>query len=202
MPELFSPDFLHQLSSLLPHLFYRCCRARKSERKSTEQGGEKKKKKTSESSLVKKGEEGKQRKGITLLWFLLRLLILRLREEALAMLFWMRLPFSSTGSHFSALLQELVWQELGKSPPGRNARLLPVRFWLESDVVTVIHLGVWAFMWPYDYSCEPAEPTHWTSPLPFSFCGLFHYVSMEVSVVAEAAIAQKWVFVGWIQPCF
>lgn len=77
------------------------------------------------------------------------------------------------------------------TPPGRSACLLPVSFWLGSDVFTVIHLGLWAFMWQHDHSCEPVELTHRTSPPLFSFCGLFHYVSREVSVVAEAAMVQK-----------
>lgn len=68
MPELFSPDFLHQLSSLLPHLFYRCCRARKSERKSTEQGGEKKKEnKRKQFSEGGGGGEAKERHNSSLI---------------------------------------------------------------------------------------------------------------------------------------
>lgn len=100
---------------------------------------------------------------ITLLWLLLALLILCLWEEALALLFWMHMPFSSTGSHFSFLLQQCVWQELGKMPPGQNVLLLPVRFWPTSYVFTVIHLGFRGFyvaIWPLLW-------TSWTDTLDF-----------------------------------
>lgn len=76
-------------------------------------------------------------------------------------------------------------------PPGRNTCSLPVRFWLASDVFTMIHLGIWAFMWQYDRGCGTAELTHWTSPPLISLCGLFRYVSKEASVVAEAPALQK-----------
>lgn len=130
----------------------RSCRARKSERKSTEQGGEKKKenKRKQFDEEGRGGGEAKRRQSSAL-------------TSAPASLSVSGRKCRQRGHVFSLTAGACV-TGVGNAATRPNAPMLPVGFWLVRDVVTVVHLGPRPLMWPNDFSCEAAEPTHWTSP--------------------------------------
>ena len=110
------------------------------------------------------------------------------------------------GSHFSGRLQQRVWQELGRTPPGPLARRLPVR---SGGCRRCFHCdtpgGSELLMWRYDHS--RTDTSNFPLPFPplFSYCGLCHYVSggsvsrgwsCKCTKIKEESFLSGWFFFG------
>lgn len=182
MPTLFSPDFLHQLSSLLP---LPLCRSSSQEiwAKKHKNKAAKEKRKQVKAKEIEKEEEGKERHNSSLIT------APSSRSVSGRKLFWM--PYSSTGSHFSVSTTAACLTAVGKDATWLKRTLASCKSF--GWRVMFLQWYTWVcglFMWQDDHNVDQLNfPPSFPS---FSFCGLFHYVSREVSVVAEAAMVQKW----------
>ena len=144
MPKVFSADFLHQLSSLLPHLFYCSCRGRKTAQWSTELNGKKKKENKWEQFSEEGGGESKKGQNSSLITALSSPSLSQ--EGSVDPLVLNVLVIVYNGVTFFSCL-EYFWQQLGKMPPGRSFLACELSFCCDSPECVGFNAAVWLQLW-------------------------------------------------------